>query len=99
MAYVEWLIYIYIYIYIYRNNTYLRYCITISFILARPTDPAVIRYFMRMGEIFSSDGEAVEGRGEKLANACRVLCVEEHNLKKWHLSKTASVCRLLRSVP
>ncbi|CAF1177540.1 unnamed protein product [Rotaria sordida] len=38
--------------------------------MPRPTDPSVIRYFVRMGELLSCAGEMEEGRGEKLIKIC-----------------------------
>ncbi|CAF1639183.1 unnamed protein product [Rotaria sp. Silwood1] len=48
--------------------------------MPRPTDSSVIRYFVRMGLLFSSDGETEEGRGEKLIKICDQLNMTEEQL-------------------
>ena len=45
--------------------------------IARPIDPGVIRYFVRMGELFSSNGENEERKGDKLDIVCTRLDTSE----------------------
>src|SRR5690349_16323150 len=61
-------------------------------IIARPPDPSVIRYFIRMAEIFSSDGENEERKGDRLVNICDRLHMTEkqlNRLQKANGTKTA----------
>jgi len=48
-----------------------------------------------MGEIFSDNGEGGEGRGEKLANACSVLNVEEQDINKWQKPNGTKTARAI----
>jgi hypothetical protein len=48
-----------------------------------------------MGDLFSSGGEAAEGRGEKLVNACSILNVEEQDLKRWQKSNGTKTARAI----
>ncbi len=60
--------------------------------IARPTDASIIRYFIHMGELFSSNGEHEEQRGDILANVCTQLDMSEaqlHQLQKPNGTKTA----------
>ncbi|CAF0996739.1 unnamed protein product [Rotaria sordida] len=50
--------------------------------MPRPTDPSVIRYFVRMGELLSCAGEMEEGRGEKLIKICDRLSMSEEQLNR-----------------
>jgi hypothetical protein len=60
--------------------TFFTYVLVIC-VIARPTDPAVINYFIRMGELFSANGENEQGK-EKLETVC-----EELNLTKEQLNR------------
>lgn len=62
------------------------------FLIARPTDPTVIRYFVKMGEILSSNGESQEDKGEKYDDICTALGMTDRQLqrlKKENGTKTA----------
>ncbi|CAF1478379.1 unnamed protein product [Adineta steineri] len=66
--------------------------------MPRPTDPAIIRFFIFMGELFSSGGEGAEERGDKLLNACSILNVAEEDLKKWQkLNGTKTARTIVRA--
>jgi hypothetical protein len=50
------------------------------FFIARPTDPAVIRYFIRMGALFSSNGEDEDKKADKLDKICTLFGMDENEL-------------------
>ncbi|CAF4677091.1 unnamed protein product, partial [Rotaria sp. Silwood2] len=52
--------------------------------MPRPTDPTVIRYFVRMGQSFSSPDDMEEGQGEKLIKICDRLNMSEEQLNRLH---------------
>lgn len=60
-------------------------------LLARPTDANVVKYFIRIGEIFSANDDE-ESRGDKLAIICERLNMTEEQLvrlQKANGTKTA----------
>ncbi len=51
-------------------------------ITARPTEPAVINYFIRMGNLFSPNGDNEEGKEEKLIAICSQLHLTKEQLNR-----------------
>lgn len=71
--------------------TFFTYILVIC-VIARPTDPAVISYFIRMGELFSANGENKEGNEAKLQTVYEELHLtkeELNRLRKANGTKTA----------
>ncbi|CAF5002379.1 unnamed protein product, partial [Rotaria sp. Silwood1] len=67
-----------------RSNTSETLSLSTAHIGARPTDPTVIRYFVRMGQSFSSPDDMEEGQGEKLIKICDRLNMSEEQLNRLH---------------
>jgi hypothetical protein len=82
----------------YRNEwmrmyaCFLNIYVEISSITARPTDAAVINYFVRVGELFSSNGIDDDKKSDTLERVCATLDMQEtdlNRLKKPNGTKTA----------
>ena len=63
--------------------------------IARPTDPGVIRYFIHMGEVFSSNGENEEGKEDKLAIVCERLSMSEKQLQRLQKANGTKTARAI----
>ena len=57
-------------------------CLLCFYFTARPTDPAVIAYFVRTGQLFSSNEEDDDEKERKLENAYSQLDMNEDQLRR-----------------